>query len=239
MAFITPARAKGKSSELPAMPAETLSGARTLTASEVNRWNLFSFDPGGAARTLTLPTAAGLKNKVLVIANTGNATEPITVVDGDSNAVVIIDQGQRALIWSDGTTVFGGAIGSTSGIVKFSQTVAFDDFTDGGAAVGTYVITAGTIPVGAYFLCTLLTSVTGFAGDTSAVLTVGDGTDVDRYNTGTPDIFSTVANGVALGDPSGVRYHAAAGTITLTVTTNADFTSVSDGSLDLEFYFLT
>lgn len=146
----------------------------------------------------------------------------------------------------DGTAVIATAseINSLAGggapkLVKLTETVAYDDFTDGGAAVGTYDLTAGTIPVGATFLYAAVTAVTGFAGDTSAALTLGDGSDADRYNTSTIDVFSTAANGVAAGDPSGVRYHATAATVTLTVTTASDFTSVSAGSVTVELYYLT
>lgn len=124
-------------------------------------------------------------------------------------------------------------------VVKLTETVAFDDFTDGGAAVGTYDLTVGTIPAGALYLGTAVTAVTGFAGDTSAALTIGDGTDVDRYNTSTINVFATAANGVAAGSPSGVLYHDTAKTPRLTITTNADFTSVSAGSVTVEMYYLT
>ena len=142
-----------------------------------------------------------------------------------------------ALNVDDGGLTIGDV--AATGVFKFSQTVAYDAFTDGGGTSGTFVITAGTIPVGATFLYAAVTAVTGFAGDTSATLIIGDGTDADRYNTGTPSVFATAANGVAMGDPSGVRYHAAAGTITLTVTSATDFSSVSAGSLTVEFYYLT
>jgi predicted RecA/RadA family phage recombinase len=124
-------------------------------------------------------------------------------------------------------------------IVKISETIAYDDFTDGGSTSGTYAMTVGQIPAGAFFLQSLCTALTGFAGDTSAVITIGDGTDVDRYNTGTPDVFTTAANGIALGVPSGVQYHDAAKTVTVTITTAADFTSVSAGSVTLELFYLT
>ena len=140
-----------------------------------------------------------------------------------------------------GATTLTGAVttAATQAIpVKFTETVAFGAFTDGGAAAGTIALT-NTIPVGAFVVCALCTAITGFAGDVSAVVTLGDGSDADRYNTGTPSVFATAANGVALGIPSGVQYHAAAATVTVTVTTNADFTSVSAGSLTLEFYYLT
>ncbi len=153
----------------------------------------------------------------------------------------------------EGTSTLTGALtanggitaGAVSGVTtlgaltKLEETVTYDEFTDGGATVGTYAITVGTIPAGATFLFAALTAITGFAGDTSAVLTIGDGTDVDRYNTGAPVVLSTLANGITVGAPSGVQYHDAAKTITLTVTTAADFSAVSAGSLTVEFYYLT
>ena len=128
---------------------------------------------------------------------------------------------------------------SGTAITKFTETVAYDAFTDGGGAAGTYVITAGTIPVGAFFLAATCTNITGFTGDVSAAITIGDGSTADRYLTGTPTVFTTAANGIALGIPSGVQYHVAAGTITVTVTSNAAFANVSAGSVTLEFYYIT
>lgn len=129
--------------------------------------------------------------------------------------------------------------GTAGNLRQFSQTVTFDEFTDGGAALGTFLITAGTIPVGATFLVAQLEAVTGFIGDTSAVITLGNASgDVDRYNTGTPSVFTTAADGVALGAPSGITYHATAGAITVFVTSATDFTNVSAGSLTLRFYYI-
>jgi hypothetical protein len=129
---------------------------------------------------------------------------------------------------------------STMGpIVKLVETVAYDAFTDNEDATGTYELTVGTIPAGATFLYAAITAVTGFAGDTSATITIGDGTDVDRYHTGTPNVFATAANGVSVGSPSGVLYHDAAKTPTLIVTSDSDFSSVSAGSVTVELYYLT
>lgn len=123
------------------------------------------------------------------------------------------------------------------GLQCITETVLFSDFTDGGSTAGTYVLTED-IPQGAFVLRAFLLNVTGFTGDTSAVITVGDGTDVDRYNTGTPSVFTT-ANAIDLGAPSGVQIHAAAVTApTLTVTSNADFTSVAAGALTIRIFFL-
>jgi hypothetical protein len=123
-------------------------------------------------------------------------------------------------------------------LVKLTGTFARAAFTDGGAAAGT-LLTGLIIPVGAIVIRCAITAITGFAGDTSAVITIGDGTDVDRYNTGTPDIFTTIAAGIDAGIPSGLGYHAAQKEVKLTVTSAADFTNVSTGSVTIEIYYLT
>lgn len=136
--------------------------------------------------------------------------------------------------------VTGNVTGNVNdvGIQKISETVGYGDFTDGGSTAGTYDLTE-TIPIGALFLGSSITGLTGFTGDTSAVITVGDGSDADRYNTGTPSVFTTAANGIELGLPSGDRYHDAAATVTLTVTSGSDFTSVSAGELTIEMFYVT
>lgn len=121
-------------------------------------------------------------------------------------------------------------------LVSYQQVVAFDDFTDGGSTVGTLDLGV-SIPVGAVFQRTLINDVTEFAGDTSATLTIGDGTDVDRYNTSTVNVFAT-ADALDAGAASGTLFHSAAKTPKLTVTTNADFTSVTAGQLTVTLFWL-
>lgn len=116
-----------------------------------------------------------------------------------------------------------------------SETVTIADFTDGGAAVGTVALST-QIPAGAFVTRAYLLDVTGFTGNTSAVITVGDGTDVDRYNTGTPNVFATAA-AIDLAAPSGVQIHTTAKTVTLTVTSASDFTSVTAGQLTIRIFY--
>lgn len=137
-----------------------------------------------------------------------------------------------------GTIISGLEGGSVGNLREINQTVIFSQFTDGTAAVGTFTLTAGTLPIGATVLASAVTAVVGFAGDTSAVLTIGDGTDVDRYNTGTINVFSTATGGVATGAVSGVAYHAAAKSVVLTVTSATDFTAVSAGSVTVRITYL-
>jgi hypothetical protein len=73
--------------------------------------------------------------------------------------------------------------------------------------------------------------VTGFAGDTTATIIVGDGSDTDRYMTGTPSVFATAAVGVESGVPSGSKLITTANRPTVTVTTSTDFgLAVTNGS---------
>jgi len=115
------------------------------------------------------------------------------------------------------------------------ERVALSQFTDGGSTAGTYQLKQ-PIPIGAKVLHTLVTDVEAFAGDTSAVLTVGDGTDADRYNTGTPSVFAA-ANMVGMGAVSGTAEHAAAADVTLTVTSASDFGSVTGGALTIRIVY--
>jgi len=132
------------------------------------------------------------------------------------------------------TTKVRGSVrtdGRKTDLKSYSQTIAFGDFTDGGSTAGTLSLGV-SIPVGAVYEATLVDDLTGFAGDTSAVITVGDGTDADRYNTGTPSVFATAA-GVAMGVPSGTRYHAAAKTPVVTITSGSDWGAVTAGQLTI------
>jgi hypothetical protein len=115
------------------------------------------------------------------------------------------------------------------------ERVTLAQFTDGGSTAGTYQLKQ-SIPVGAKVLHTLVTDVEAFAGDTSAVLVVGDGTDADRYNTGTPSVFAA-ADMVAMGAVSGTAIHAAAADVTLTVTSGSDFGAVTGGALTIRIIY--
>lgn len=114
-------------------------------------------------------------------------------------------------------------------------------FTDGGGTSGTKVM-SGSIPVGAILLGSKVLVPAGFAGDTTAVLIIGDGSDTDRYMTGTPSIFATAANGIETGVPSGSKLITTANSPTLTVTSSTDFALVMAGGGRITvsiFYMLT
>jgi hypothetical protein len=123
-----------------------------------------------------------------------------------------------------------------AGIVEIKETIAFDDFTDNLDATGTYEMLED-IPAGALVLGATITNLTGFTGDVSADITFGDGSDVDRYNTGTPSVFTTAA-AVDLAAMSGLAAHLAAKTPTIILTSNANFTAVDAGVMDVSIFYI-
>lgn len=153
----------------------------------------------------------------------------------DEDGVDLTSQGQKAVevvryISATQVRVKFVTDGDRMALRSYQQTVTVAEFTDGGSTVGTLDLGI-TIPAGAVFAQSLITGLTGFAGDTSATLQIGDGTDVDRYSTGTPSVFTTASAGIDAGVPSGTKFHSAVKTPKLTITGNADFTSiVSEGN---------
>lgn len=105
------------------------------------------------------------------------------------------------------------------------QRIDYSEFTDGGGATGTLALTA-TIPEGAQVLRSFLTNNTAATGVSTLTIQVGDGTDADRYSTGTPSVASA-ATSLALGAVSGVVGHTASKTPTITLTEDDDFSDIS------------
>lgn len=137
------------------------------------------------------------------------------------------------------TKVLGKFIGDGSGmeLVSYSETITRAQFTDGGSTSGTKALNV-TIPAGAIFARSMITDLTGFTGDTSATAIIGNtGGDTDRYNTGTPSVFTTATQGIDLGAPSGTLWHTAAVVPTVLVTSAADFTNVTAGQMTVTLFW--
>jgi hypothetical protein len=114
-------------------------------------------------------------------------------------------------------------------------TVKFSDLACS-TVTGTYTFDADNhIPEGAIALQTHLDITEAFAGDTTAVGTLGDGSDVDRYNTGTPS-FAT-AGRISAGAVSGTAYHSAGIAPKLTVTTATDASKLTAGSVTVTILY--
>ena len=110
--------------------------------------------------------------------------------------------------------------------------ILYTDFTDNEDATGTYTCKI-TLPVGFFIERCWLTNVTGFAGDSTATITVGDGSDVDRLNTGTPSVF-TAADAIDLGAPSGTQLVATAFKPVIIITEDSDWGDVAAGALTIK-----
>lgn len=131
-----------------------------------------------------------------------------------------------------------GGPGQKVGVVGLlEQEFDHADFVDGGGAAGTIQFT-GALPKGARVLGAKILVPEGFAGDSSATVQVGDGSDVDRYMTGTPDVFSTAEDGVEAGAPSGDLLLTAENRPTITVTSGTDWGSVTAGKLTVSIYYI-
>lgn len=116
------------------------------------------------------------------------------------------------------------------------ETVLYSAFTDNHpGATGSYTM-AGYLPKGAVVLGSKWLVNTGFTGDTTATMTVGDGSTADRYNTGTPSVYT--AGLVAPGVPSGTKLVTTPNRPVLTVTGAADFTSITAGSVTVSIYYI-
>lgn len=82
--------------------AETLTGTRTMTVAEILQYCYWRFDPGGAGRTVALPTAASTGACEIRITNTADAAEVLTIT-ADSATIGTPTQAETALCWCDGT----------------------------------------------------------------------------------------------------------------------------------------
>ena len=159
----------------------------------------------------------------------------------DHNGVNVNSQLQKAVqikkvISTSKVIVSFVTASDTQRLQSYTQKITRAEFTDGGGASGTLALNV-SIPAGAVFARTLVTGITGFIGDTSAVAIIGDGTDTDRYNTGTPSVFTTASAGVDFGAPSGTAFHSTAKTPTVTITSGADFTNVSAGEMTVTLFW--
>ncbi len=168
------------------------------------------------------------KTKIDIMAMDGDGFVPVTLGDDTVTSSDILD--------GEVQTDDVAAANITNAKMKkpclriYQETCPVASFTDNADATGQLDLDT-TLPAGCVVVASTVHAIVGFAGDTTAVFTIGDGTDVDRYNTGTPSCFTTAAAGVACGAVSGTAFHAAAKTPRVTVTGGSDFTSiVTDGN---------
>lgn len=86
---------------------ETLTGTRTITVAEMERTQIFLFDPGGAARNLDLPAEEASKGAVLFISNRADAAEVITIRNDAGGTITTPTQNEASVLFCDGVSWCG------------------------------------------------------------------------------------------------------------------------------------
>ena len=125
-------------------------------------------------------------------------------------------------------------------ICSVQETVTAAALVDGTGTTGTHTFTS-LIPAGAIVTQSTISALTGFAGDTSATIQIGDGSTADRYSTGTPNVFTTATH-ISAGAVSGTAYNLTAITPKITVTSNSDISLVitnATGTMVITIFYYT
>lgn len=92
----------GRASRMSAKPTETLSGHRTLSYDEVERYNAVAFDCNGAGRNLVLPAEEVCEGVYLFVRNTTGATHALTIQTDAAGTVIAVPATKAAMVWCDG-----------------------------------------------------------------------------------------------------------------------------------------
>jgi hypothetical protein len=129
------------------------------------------------------------------------------------------------------------------GLRKVAQWVDYSDFTDGGSTAGTITLDK-QIPAGSFVIGSKVHVVTGFTGDTSCVLDIGDGSDADAFSLTTHNIYTAADNLMEVCDvtgsgDAGLVPISTDTSVVLTATSASDWTSVSAGRLFVEVFYLS
>ena len=102
-----------RASRFPSRGIETLAADRVITGAEIEKYQFFTFDPGGAARNVDLPAEAASKGAVLFIANAADAAEVITIRNDAAGTICTPTQNETAVCFCDGTS-WRGLVGAAS-----------------------------------------------------------------------------------------------------------------------------
>jgi hypothetical protein len=131
------------------------------------------------------------------------------------------------------------------GLRKVSQIVKVADFTDGDGTSGTLNLNK-KIPAGSFVIGSKVTVETGFSGDTTCVLDIGNSDDADAYSYTTHNIFASANNLVEGADSStggttgeGLKAVPTATTVLLTATSGSDWGLVTAGKMLVEVLYIS
>lgn len=130
------------------------------------------------------------------------------------------------------------------GIRKIDQIVLYSDFTDGGSTAGTLTM-KNQIPAGSFVIGSKVKVVTGFTGDTTCVMDVGNSGDDDAYSFTTHNIYTAATNLLENADASGGGTYTGfvpvttATSVILTATSGSDWGLVTAGRMYVEVFYLS
>jgi hypothetical protein len=94
------------------------------------------------------------------------------------------------------------------------------------------------IPIKALVMQTFVKVTEAFLNAGQALITVGDGTDPDRYNTGAPSVSATSSN-IVMGDPSGIKTHVVTKNVNVTLSCATNLANLTSGSMQVDVLYLT
>ncbi|MEO3923005.1 hypothetical protein ABGB07_03865 [Micromonosporaceae bacterium B7E4] len=97
----------GRANRLSARLTETLAGARVITYDEIERYQVFAFDPGGSARNVDLPPEEVSEGAYLFISNMADAAEIITIRNDAGTTIGTPAQAECSIVWCDGVNWYG------------------------------------------------------------------------------------------------------------------------------------
>ncbi|MCP4376269.1 MAG: hypothetical protein GY794_08865 [bacterium] len=134
-----------------------------------------------------------------------------------------------------GRTMFA-TVGDVATRKLVSQTLDFGSFTDNGDASGYVDFTSGSIPAGSIVTGWKAVVSTGFTGDTTAVIEVGESGDSDAYSA---DVAQSVLAAATVGSAAkeALAFVGSATTPRVTVTGGADWGNIAAGSMTVTIYY--
>lgn len=121
-----------------------------------------------------------------------------------------------------------------------SQSLAFGDFTDGGATTG-YIDFTSNLPAGAVPIASKITIITGFDGASvvTATAMVGVSGDTDRFSADTSmNVNAAGIVGSAVVAADAAKGISAAVTPRVTVTEDSDFGEFESGEMVVDIFYV-